>query len=85
MAKRKDRCFVAGNKWADAATIQRQGPREGKIGQQVLVSLARQFLTNYPEEMFDGSSGDSGPAFIVNLRAALTSFDAHADYQEPKT
>jgi hypothetical protein len=25
----------------------------------------------YPEDVFDGSSGDTGPAYIVALRAAL--------------
>jgi hypothetical protein len=37
-----------------------------------LVMTARALLnSNYPASVFDGSSGDAGPAFIVALRAAL--------------
>jgi hypothetical protein len=38
----------------------------------VLLMVGRRLLDEvYPEDVFDGSSGDTGPAYIVALRAAL--------------
>ncbi len=38
----------------------------------VLLMVGRRLLEEvYPEDVFDGSSGDTGPAYVVALRAAL--------------
>jgi len=38
---------------------------------QGFVNLATKWLEKYPADIFDGSSGDSGPVFIKALRAAI--------------
>jgi len=34
-------------------------------------ALAERFLTNYPADVFDGTSGDPGSCFVVRLREAV--------------
>lgn len=47
-----------------------------------IMLLGRRILAEYyPEDIFNGSSGDSGPEFVVALRAAIKRIDeqrAHA-------
>lgn len=41
-----------------------------------ILLLGRRILAiHYPESVFDGSSGDSGPEFVVALRAAIKRID----------
>jgi hypothetical protein len=41
-----------------------------------LVWLGRRYLAEfYPPDIFDGSSGDPGPAYVVALREALARLD----------
>jgi hypothetical protein len=45
-------------------------------GWRSLLAVGRMLLDNsYPEHVFDGSSGDSGPQYIVALREALRRID----------
>ena len=40
-----------------------------------IVLVGRVLLENYPAMIFDGSSGDPGPAYVVALREALDRID----------
>ena len=42
------------------------------------ISMAGAFLEHYPADIFDGSSGDPGPTFIVALRSALAALSLAA-------
>jgi hypothetical protein len=45
-------------------------------GWRSLLTVGRMLLDNaYPEHIFNGSSGDSGPQYIVALREALRRID----------
>lgn len=48
---------------------------DGSIGWLEYLRITRKFLEQYPENIFDGSSGDAGPEFIVALRAAVEQLD----------
>ena len=49
-------------------------------GWEQFISLTTQWLEKYPPNIFDGSSGDKGPLFVVALRNALAALK-----QEDKT
>jgi hypothetical protein len=49
--------------------------QERHLGFNDFVVILHQFLTHYPEDIFDGSSGDPGPHFVVKLREALKELD----------
>ena len=64
----------------DALVAERNGLREAldepiyEWSFSTLLLIARQLLeTKYPEEVFNGSSGDPGPVFVAKLREALKS------------
>jgi len=40
-------------------------------GWAAFIEMCEQWLTNYPPDIFDGSSGDPGPLFVVALRKAI--------------
>ena len=44
---------------------------QGNMGFDNFISVAETWLENYPPDIFDGSSGDKGPLFVVALREAL--------------
>lgn len=44
---------------------------EEMLGFHNFVNIIERFLEQYPDEVFTGSSGDSGAVFIVNLRNAV--------------
>ena len=48
---------------------------EGNMGFENFVGVAEKWLENYPPDIFDGSSGDAGPTFIVALRKAILELD----------
>ena len=39
------------------------------------IELTEQWLTHYPADIFDGSSGDKGPLFVVAVRKALQNLE----------
>lgn len=44
---------------------------------KVILQIGRLILERtYPADIFDGSSGDTGPAYIVALREALKNINA---------
>ena len=45
--------------------------RAEEPGFHEFVALCRRWLETYPPDIFDGSSGDKGPRFVVALRKAL--------------
>lgn len=48
-----------------------------------VVAIGRALLEDYyPDSIFDGSSGDSGPEYVVALRNALTRIDADWNRRE---
>jgi len=40
-------------------------------GWETYIEITQQWLTHYPDHIFDGSSGDKGPLFVVAVRVAL--------------
>lgn len=44
---------------------------EGNMGFENFINVATRWLENYPPDIFDGSSNDSGPLFVVALRKAI--------------
>jgi len=39
------------------------------------IALCHRWMEKYPPDIFDGSSGDPGPLFVVALRDALTALE----------
>ncbi len=47
------------------------------------ITITEQWLTHYPPDIFDGSSGDPGPLFVVAIRKAVNTLLKKDDEPRP--
>lgn len=55
----------------DALKLEAENQRLRDPDWQTYIELTKQWLTHYPADIVDGSSGDPGPLFVVAVRNAL--------------
>lgn len=48
---------------------------ETGLGWTTFVELTKEWLEKYPEDIFTGESGDSGPTFVVAVRKAIADLE----------